>query len=95
LKIKLLLFIKKLELRYLNKSSKHEVHLSENILSLKIKAKSLITEIEEFDPSKHEIKLVFRGKIMEDDHCLGNYFDNSNLVQVFKKFKFIPNKEEK
>ena len=81
-----------MDLRYLNFSSKFEANLVDKIIGIKMKAKKLIEESEEFDPIFHEIKLVFRGKILQEDLQLGNYLKKSNVVQVFKKAKQIKQK---
>lgn len=86
------MFFKKLELRYLNKSNKSDVKLSDKIIGIKMKAKILIENTDEFDPIKHEIKLVYTGKILEEDYQLGHYLKKGAIVQVFKKYKNLDDK---
>ena len=81
------MFFKKVELRYLNKSSNLDVKLSDKVIGIKMKAKILIENTDQFDPIKHEIKLVYCGKILEEDSQLGNYLKKKAIVQVFKKYK--------
>lgn len=57
-----------------------------------LKAKTLIKDSgQEFSPDKHEVKLIFMGKIMGEDQALGNYVKKSEPVLVFKRDKFTNN----
>lgn len=49
----------------------------------------LILDEFKINTNKYNFKLIYGGRIMQDDHPIGYYVDNGALVQVFTIEKIL------
>ena len=74
-----------MKLQYLNKIKEIDIYLDKDIKIIKEFAKEVIREVESFENDRHIIKLIYRGKILDDNLKLGNYIKDNDSI-CFQKF---------
>ena len=74
----------------MNKTKEIDIYLDKSIKFIKEFAKEIVRENDGFDNEQNIIKLIYRGKILDENLKLGNYIKDSDLIQIFKLSK--PNK---
>lgn len=64
-----------------------DIYLDKSIKLIKEFAKEVVREHDGFENDKHIIKLIYRGRILDENLKLGNYVKDNDLVQIFKLSK--------
>ena len=71
----------------MNKIKEIDIYLDKEIRLIKEFAKEVIRENDAYDNNENVVKLIYRGKLLDDDLKLGNYIKDDDLIQVFKLTK--------
>ena len=75
------------KLQFLNFMETLELTLNDSVADTVQKAIEFVRAKESYDPDVDVVRLVYRGKVLKNEHKLGNYLKGNDLIQVFKTLK--------
>ena len=73
-----------LTVHYNGKGTAIRADLKDPFEQLREKVKEIIKSTDGFDPEKEKLRVVYRGKVLEEGHLIGEYVKGGETLQVFK-----------
>ena len=71
-------------MQYASTRRQIDIYTDKRVKLIKEFAREIIRETDGFDSARHAVKMVYRGRFMDDEMQLGNYVQGDDLVQVFR-----------